>query len=466
MKKHLLLLHDGSNGTSSLLRCIATDWNVHPVVDPEQAVAIARTHPLRVGAVCLADRRNDAFLLRSRDTILSMPNVEWLALVNRCDTEDSSVRELIADRCFDFHTLPIDPQRLAITLGRAYGMSEIIHGQPLESMEAQRAGSEIVGNSPPILELLRVLDKIAAVDVPVLITGETGTGKELAARTIHLNSARANGPFVAVNCAALPESLVQSELFGHEKGAFTSADKAKIGLIESSDQGTILLDEIGDLSLDVQSTLLRFLQEKTIEHVGGTKSLKVDTRVIAATHVDLMKAVSTSQFREDLYHRLNVLRVKMPALRSCKADIEPLVHFFGTKFASEGNGRVQGFRQDTLAFMQNYHWPGNVRELMNCVRRALVMSEGRLIKTSDLGLERRKRDRGTATLEEVRADADRHAIICALEDAQYQVSLAADTLGVSRITLYRLLDKYGLRKKSTVATPNIASWQRKSTVSQ
>ena len=230
----------------------------------------------------------------------------------------------------------------------------------------------MVGVSAPMQAVFRNLRKIAAVDAPVLITGETGTGKELAARAIHERSRRSSGPFVAVNCAALPATLIQSELFGYERGAFTGAQRRKIGSIESANGGILFLDEIGDLSLDLQVNLLRFLEESAIQRVGSPKEIPVDVRVIAATHDDMERATAEGRFREDLYYRLNVLRLEMPMLRARGEDIEVLARFFFEKFRQETSHKVIGFSPEALQSMADYDWPGNVRELINRVRRATV----------------------------------------------------------------------------------------------
>ncbi len=423
---------------------IADSWEIDSVDDTRKIHRQVRDNHYRVGIAFVGENNNS--LRRLRDTVLSDSAIEWLAVVHSRSLQNDAVCAFIADHCFDFHTLPLDLNRLGVTLGRAYGMSELTESLR-RANDACARDHGLIGGCKAIRRLSQALTKIAGVDAPVLITGESGTGKELAAQTIHATSRRAGGPFVAVNCAAIPESLIQSELFGYDKGAFTGADKTKIGRIESAAGGTIFLDEIGDLSSDMQSTLLRFLQEKTIEHVGGTKSRIVDVRVIAATHVDLVKAVADGDFREDLYYRLNVLHIKTPPLRDCRGDVESLALHFFNQFANEKQARLQGFSQEALNFMLSYRWPGNVRELMNCVRRAMVMGEGRFIGVQDLGLERRERDRVSTTLEEVRTEADRHAIQCALEQSRNQISLAAETLGVSRITLYRLLEKYGIERK-------------------
>jgi transcriptional regulator with PAS, ATPase and Fis domain len=288
---------------------------------------------------------------------------------------------------------------------------------------------------------------VAGVDAPVLITGESGTGKELAALALHERSSRKDKPFVAVNCGALPNGLIQSELFGHEKGAFTGASQRKIGRIEAAAGGTIFLDEIGDLPLELQVNLLRFLQEKTIERVGGTTSIPVDVRVLAATHVDLEAAVAEGKFREDLYYRLNVLKINTPPLRDRQGDIEVLAKYFFEIFSHEKRRNVKGFSPAALQLMNRYNWPGNVRELISRVRRAMVMCERRLITPKDLDLDKRESQRLVTTLEAARSNAELEAIRNALQKNNSNLTDSARELGVSRVTLYRLIQKNGLACK-------------------
>jgi DNA-binding NtrC family response regulator len=279
----------------------------------------------------------------------------------------------------------------------------------------------------------------------VLIRGESGTGKELVARTLHRLSARADKPSVAINCGAIPENLIQSELFGHEKGAFTGAHQRKIGRIESADGGTLFLDEIGDLPLEMQANLLRFLQEMTIERVGGSKPISVNVRVIAATHINLEEAVAEGTFREDLYYRLNVLQVQMPPLRERLLDVPQLAHHFVSLFSEETGRRPRRFSQAALLAMASHGWPGNVRELANRVRRGLVIAEGRQIEAEDIGLDRViKLPAVLDTLEEYKLKAERQAVSDALLQYSQNLSQAARALGISRPTLYRLLHKHQL----------------------
>jgi len=303
----------------------------------------------------------------------------------------------------------------------------------------------IIGESPSIRKLIHQIQKVAKSDAPVLLTGETGTGKELTARSIHNLSARSDGPFVAINCAALPESLVQSELFGHEKGAFTGAIQRHIGSFESASGGTIFLDEIGDMPLVLQVNLLRFLEDKVVERLGGNAKTVIDTRIIAATNERLDLAIQQGSFRKDLLYRLDVLELETPSLRERVTDIEAMANFFVSKFSIENGCHIKGFTQHALEAMTEHSWPGNVRELINRVQRALIMSEGHLITPSDLGLKVDKEVLPQTTLEESRNRAEIEAIHSALQRSHNNMSHAAHQLGISRTSLYRLMDKLHIR---------------------
>jgi len=366
--------------------------------------------------------------------------VKWVALVDEPALRSQRCRQLVHEHCFDYHSRPVDAVRLRHALGHAYGLASL---NQLPSPGHSASSMRLTGPSRPIAALRRQIAKVAASDAPVLIWGESGTGKELVAQAIHEHSPRSAGPFVPINCGAMPATLIHSELFGYERGAFTGAARSKPGLIESAAGGSLFLDEIGDLPLDLQSNLLRFLQEKTIYRVGGTRSIPVDVRIIAASHVKLHEAVQRGAFREDLYYRLNVLGLEVPPLRERGEDVVPLAEFFFRHYAAERAARVKGFSARAIAAMRAHHWPGNVRELLNRVRRAAVMAEGRLILAQDLGL-----DAGEAApavngecLDGARVRAERTAIEARLHAGKSMTAIARE-LGVSRMTLYRLLAKH------------------------
>ncbi len=376
--------------------------------------------------------------------IAQTPHLRWIALIPKESLAHLGVRQMIGNGFYDYHTTPVDAERLLVILGHAAGMAEISQEAAYitDAEESLHSEAEMVGSSIQMQAVYRSIRKVAETDAAVLITGESGTGKELAANAIHERSSRRNGPFVAVNCGALPESLIQSELFGHEKGSFTGAHERKIGRIESAHGGTLFLDEIGDLPLKLQVNLLRFLQDQSISRIGGREEIRVDVRILAATHVNLDDAIRAGSFRQDLYYRLNVLQIKMPPLREREGDIPLLAQYVYLRFADERGQRVRGFSEDAMQIMSAYSWPGNIRELINRVRRAMVMCEKILITAGDLGLERRRNSRVSVSLGEARDQAECDAIKSALAQNMGCVTRAAEQLQISRVSLYRLMEKH------------------------
>ncbi|WP_447902847.1 sigma 54-interacting transcriptional regulator [Pseudomonas serbica] len=400
-----------------------------------------------------ADRSCDVGLLRLQpfhlehpDTVkevISRSGTEWIAVLNQDVLRLQNVGDFVCEWFFDFHTLPFDVSRVQVTLGRAFGMARL-RGQG--TVHIDQPEHELLGDSKPIRELRKLLSKLAPTESPVLIRGESGTGKELVARTLHRQSLRHSKPFVAINCGAIPEHLIQSELFGHEKGAFTGAHQRKIGRIEAANGGTLFLDEIGDLPLELQASLLRFLQEKHIERVGGSQPIPVDVRVLAATHVDLEAAIEKKSFREDLYYRLNVLQVATSPLRERNGDLSMLANHFSHFYSHETGRRPRSFSEDALIAMGKHDWPGNVRELANRVRRGLVLAEGRQIEARDLGLiSHHAIAAPMGTLEDYKHRAERQALCDVLNRHSDNLSIAAKVLGISRPTFYRLLHKHQIR---------------------
>jgi transcriptional regulator with PAS, ATPase and Fis domain len=315
----------------------------------------------------------------------------------------------------------------------------------------------IVGDSPAMREVAALLARFGQTDEPVLITGESGTGKELLARAIHDGSTRAHGPFVAVNCAAIPSGLVASELFGHEKGAFTGAAARNPGQIEIANGGTLFLDEIGDMPIGLQGHLLRFLQEGQIRRLGGRDTLTLNVRIVSATNVRLARAINEGRFREDLYYRLNVLTLPMPPLRDRKEDVPQLANHFLRIAARDFNRPVEGFAADAMAALLRHRWPGNVRELMSVVRRAVIVGDGPLIGTSALfGLEDGPAPPPPpAVAPKPGSDQERAALIGALERTDENITSTADSLNVSRVTLYRMLRRHGIVLKRGLGAPPI-----------
>ncbi len=417
-------------------------WQVDVVHDLPGARDRLRDEKIRVGLARLDPDPLPWFDQGVGDLYQADEHVPWLALVSNSHLTDARYSRDLREAFCGFETIPEDFDRLTALLQFA-GNLNTYNRQGAEPEPATE--SEMVAASPQMLAVFRDIRKIAATEAPTLITGESGTGKELAAQAVHERSQRTSGPFVAVNCAALPATLIHSELFGHEKGSFTGAAARKIGCIEAANGGTLFLDEIGDLPLDLQVTMLRFLQEGTIQRVGSAKEIAVDVRVVAATNVDLEKHLQQGKFREDLYFRLNVLRLEMPPLRDRGDDVALLAQYFFEKFSAEGHRNLHGFSKDALECLSAHDWPGNVRELINRVRRAIVMCDGRLIKSADLGLLTVEQPKAILTLEEARAAAEIDAVQRALQKSRGNMSVAARLLGVSRPKIYRLLERYDLR---------------------
>jgi DNA-binding NtrC family response regulator len=381
------------------------------------------------------------------EPFVSNNRISWVGLVAQELISMPRMREFIGEHLFNFITIPADLDHIVLTLRHAWGMAFIRDIRHAASLQPLRSDSDfdMVGKTAQMQQLYSQIQKVARTDASVLITGPSGTGKELAALSIHRQSARRNAPFVAVNCGAIAPQLFQSELFGYEKGAFTGAHQRKIGRIEAAQGGTLFLDEIGDMPFDMQVNLLRFLQEKTIERVGGNDSIEIDVRVIAATHIDLADAVKQGRFREDLYYRINVVCISTPQLADRGQDIEDIAKYYFTKFANMHNRSLRGFSKAAMNAMLSHSWPGNVRELVNRVQRATVMAEGRFIQPEDLGLDRSGEQMQLMSLEDARAAAECTMIRRALSQSRNQISRAASLLGVSRVTLYRLIEKYNIR---------------------
>jgi DNA-binding NtrC family response regulator len=418
-------------------------WNVVTAREPQAVLELLDNDNFRVALICLSHW--DEAIHRQLEHVLARQcATEWIALLPAQCLHSEHICRFLPATLFDYHTLPVDPERLDATLGHAYGMAMLKEKCGPRGTVALACSREMIGTSPAMQRLDAQIRKVASVNAPVLIAGESGTGKELTALAVHRHSARADGPFVAVNCGALPSSLIQSELFGYEKGAFTGAHRRKLGRLEAAAGGTVFLDEIGDLPLEQQTNLLRFLQEEAVDRIGSTQPVPVDVRVVAATHRDLERAVKEGRFREDLYYRLNVLRLEVPPLRERGEDIELLARFLFRKYSAEKSAHVKGFSQDALRCLTTHDWPGNVRELINRVRRAMVMAEAKLIRPSDLGLDRRNGARHMMTLEQARSVAEVQAIKVSLSLTQNNLTHAAQQLGVSRVTLYRLMDKYDI----------------------
>ena len=422
----------------------AQGWTVSIARTPADCLRAIRPDIAYAGIVDLS--RFSARELTALEASLRQPLVGWVALASPDRLDEPDVRRLIRSYCFDYLKLPAAAPTVDYLLGHAFGMVTLSDLDLVAGL-ASVGDDEMVGTCESMQQLFRTIRKVANTDAAVFIAGESGTGKELTAVAIHERSPRRKEPFVAINCGAIPHHLLQSELFGYERGAFTGANQRKIGRVEAAHGGTLFLDEIGDLPLESQASLLRFLQEGKIERLGGRESIEVDVRVISATHVDLESAMRDGRFRADLFHRLCVLRIDEPPLRARGKDIEILAHHILHKFKTDSARRIRGFAPSAIEAMHKYNWPGNVRELINRVRRAIVMAEGKLIGADDLDLAQFTQQE-TMTLAQAREAAEKRAIEAALLRHRHRLNEAATDLGISRVTLYRLMGSHGLRDPS------------------
>jgi len=446
-RRQLIYLSFREDDTTSEVERIASSfmWNVKAVHNSDQLLRELKHTPVKV---VLADLRDGISKLNTGlvRAIQKYPNIQWIGLIEPQSAVNPAYAAFLHSYFFDFCFLPLEPQRLFFSLGHAWTMARMadIHIDMMSTESNPHTSEEgLIGNSLVMKTVRAHLKRYAKNDLPVLITGPTGTGKEMAARYLHQHSDRKDKPFVAVNCGALTPSLVQSELFGHEKGAFTGAHQRKIGRVESADGGTLMLDEIGDLPLETQVSLLRFLQEGVIERVGGDKSIPVNVRIVAATHVDLEQSVAEEHFREDLYFRLNVLRLVMPPLAERGTDVVDLAQYFIHRFAQEMGLEHKVLCPAALAALSAYSWPGNVRELMNRLKRAIVHSDRRAIGPDDLELTTLE-PTPLPSLAQAREKAELHALSRALVTANSNVTEAAEMLGISRVSMHRLINKHGL----------------------
>ena len=346
----------------------------------------------------------------------------------------------------DFCTKPFEPELLTWTIDRAFRVHELQEeNRRLQLATQSPAMTGIITRDPEMQRLCRTIEKVAPTSATVLILGDSGTGKELFARALHDLSPRRGNRFVAINCAAIPETLLESELFGYEKGAFTGAGKQSIGKIETAHNGTLFLDEIGDLPFSLQAKLLRFLQERVIERIGGRQEIPVDVRIVCATHQSLKDHIVAGKFREDLYYRLAEIVVEVPPLRARKADAALLAHSFVRRFAAEQRRGAMTLLPDAIDAIESHPWPGNVRELENVIKRAVIMADGAKIGAGDVGLAVKEVDGDVPNLRQVRDEAERAAVVRVLARVNGNLSKAAEMLGVSRPTLYDLMDRFGLR---------------------
>ena len=362
-------------------------------------------------------------------------------------SEKEHALRAVGKGAYDFFYKPIELDELKVVLKRAFHVSQLEQEQ--RDLRQRLSGDTfegMIGTSSKMQDVFSAIRKVATTDAPVLIRGESGTGKELVARAIHRLSIRASRPFIPINCSAIPENLIESEFFGHEKGTFTGAHVQRKGRFEMAEGGTLFLDEIGDLPLTIQVKLLRFLQEKTIERVGGREQIEVDTRILAATNRDLEEAMRKSAFRDDLFYRISVINISLPPLRERNADIVLLAKTFLDRYANESKKKIKGFSSQVIEALERYAWPGNVRELENRIKRAVIMSEGKKITLEDLEMQSVAGVKENILLKDAREHLEKELILKAIARNENNLTKAASDLGISRPTLYDLMQKLGIPK--------------------
>lgn len=444
-----LLVVEDDEGLQRQLRWSYEDYEVIIAGDRTAALEALRQHEPAVVTLDLGlppdpDGVSEGFA--TLDAILHARPATKVIVASGHGARESA-RRAIACGAFDFYQKPVDIDELGLIVSRAFHVADLEAENRRLAESAQAAGGDVLGGivtgAPEMLKVARMIERVASAQVSVMLLGASGTGKELLARGLHNASLRAGKPFIAINCAAIPENLLESELFGYEKGAFTGAVKTQEGKIELAEGGTLFLDEVGDIPLPLQVKLLRFLQERVIERIGGRRSIPVDVRIVAATHQDLEAMIASGRFREDLYYRLAEIVVRIPSLAERHGDAVLLAHHFLAKFSRANNRSFKGFMPDAVAAISDWSWPGNVRELENRMKRAVIMAEGSRLTAADLDLGG-PIDDSRLSLKAAREAADKIAIRKVLARTENNMSSTAKILGVSRPTLYDLMRQYGL----------------------
>jgi two-component system NtrC family response regulator len=394
-----------------------------------------------------------------REILKKVPETKVIVVTGNNERENAL--KAVSMGAYDYYQKPVDMNELKVIIQRAFHLTEIENeNRKLHNLLNKEVGfAGMIGESPEMQQVFDTIQKVASTDATVLITGESGTGKELVARAIHDKSSRNKGPFIAINCGAIPDSLLESELFGHEKGAFTSAYAQQIGKFEHSDKGTLFLDEIGEMSIRLQAKLLRFLQEKKFQRVGGSKEIEIETRVIAATNIDLNNAMKENKFREDLFYRISVISINIPPLRERRYDKKLLANVFLDRYREMFKKKIKGLSRAAIEAIENYSWPGNVRELENKLQKAVITADSPIIEAHNLelggqaeveaALEVKRKYEGI-TLKEARKRLEMDLVESAIERHRGNIKRASEELGVSRPTLYDLIEKYKLPLKDEV----------------
>ncbi len=446
--KPKLLIVEDDTGIQRQLRWSFDDYQVQVAGDRNEAIARFRTEVPPVVTVDLGlppdpDGASEGFAV-VEDILRLVPETKVIVVTGNEDHEHAL--RAVSIGAYDFYRKPIDSKELGMIVKRAMYLFDLEEeNRKLVHTGRNMPLSGLITASTEMLNVCRLIERVADTDVGVLLLGESGTGKELLARAVHELSRRVDKPFCAINCAAIPENLMESELFGHEKGAFTGAIKQTKGKIELANSGTLFLDEIGDVPLAIQVKLLRFLQERVVERIGGRQQIVVDVRIVCATNQNLEKMIADGTFREDLYYRLSEMVVNIPPLRDRKNDAELLAHSFLARFNKEHGRSVRGFGSEALAALESHPWPGNVRELENRIKRAVIMADGNRITPIDLDLADPEEIPEVLNLAQAREEVERREIPRALSRAEGNISQAAKLLGISRPTLYDLMRHHGFR---------------------
>jgi two-component system NtrC family response regulator len=448
----ILLVVEDDPGLQKALRWAFNDFEVVTASDRKTAIAAMRRHEPQVVTLDLGlppDPGTAREGLATLEELLSLAPETKVIVVTGNEDRENAVRA-IGLGAWLFFQKPVDAELLGVIVERAYTLSELEReNRELTHREVREPMAGIIATSPQMLGVCHTIEKVAPTDATTLLLGESGTGKEVLARALHEMSSRAKERFVAINCAAIPDTLLESELFGYEKGAFTGAVKQTQGNIEYAHGGTLFLDEVGDLPLPLQAKLLRFLQERIIVRVGGRQEIPVDVRVVSATHQDLGGLIKQGTFREDLYYRISEITIRIPALRERTGEAAVLAsHFLRKEAAKQRKGNL-ALSADAIAAINAYDWPGNVRELANRIKRAVIMSEGRQITAEEMELEGGVQEPLPFNLREVREKAESHALLRTLNHANGNVSIAANLLGITRPTFYALAKKYKLDVSKT-----------------
>ena len=446
-KQKLLIIEDDP-GLQKQLRWSFDAYDVVVAGDREAALAQIRRHEPAVVTMDLGlppDPDGATEGLATLQQILALaPETRVIVLTGNQDRENAV--KAIAMGAYDFHQKPCDQEVLGLVLKRAFFLHALQQeNRRMQQSQADSPTAGIITRDAGMMKVCRSLEKVAPTSASVMVLGESGTGKEVLARALHNLSPRANNRFMAINCAAIPENLLESELFGYEKGAFTGAAKQTKGKVELAHGGTFFLDEVGDLPMSLQAKLLRFLQERVIERVGGHEEIPVDVRIVCATHQNLKEMASTGRFREDLYYRLSEIVVTIPPLRARVGDAALLAHHFKNKFSAQESRAGLHFSAEAMDAIETYQWPGNVREMENYIKRAVIMADGPHIMADDLGLPGASVSDQPLNLRQVRDEAEHRAIVKALARVDGNIVKASELLGVSRPTMYDLMERHGVK---------------------